>query len=95
MTNKFINQDYQQSRLKSLLRKFYDRYNDPVSKCNLLLGRMPTDVYHTYCSAIIIDLIVYGFFRFSRLQQRAYGGCTRSAEDAHSSLAHDPTSKVL
>ena len=49
LTNKLIKQDYQQSRLKSSFRKFYGRYNDLVSKYNLPLGRMLTDVFHTNC----------------------------------------------
>lgn len=43
LTNKLIEHDYQQYRLKSSFLTFYSRYNDFVSKYNLTLGRMLTD----------------------------------------------------
>lgn len=59
---KLIKQDYQLSRYESLYLKFY---SDLVSKYNLQLGRMLTDVFYAYCQAIINYRIVYGFFVFS------------------------------
>lgn len=47
LTNKLLEQKYQEPRLKSSLRKFYGRYNDLVSKYNVSLGHMLTDVFHT------------------------------------------------
>lgn len=41
---------------------------------------------------VIIYQIVY-LFRFSRLRQRAHGEWDLSAEDVHSSITPDPTSK--
>lgn len=35
--------------LKSSLRKYYGRYNDFLSKYNLTLGCMLTDVFYTNC----------------------------------------------
>ena len=49
LTSKLMKQEYQQSRLKSSFRKFYGRYNDLVSKYNLSLNEMLTDVFHTNC----------------------------------------------
>lgn len=46
--------------LKSPFLKFYGRYKD--SKNNLPLGQMLTDVFHSYCSAIINHRIAYDFF---------------------------------
>lgn len=63
-------------------------YSDLVSKYNFTLGRLLTDVIHTYRYTIINHLIVNGFFRLSRLRQRAHV----SADDAFSSMAPDPSS---
>ena len=59
LTNKLMKQEDQQSRLKSSFRKFfefYGRYNDLVSKLNLSLSQMVTDVFNTKCLSIIYTL---------------------------------------
>lgn len=58
LTNKLIKQYYQQSRLKLYFRKFYGLYNGFVSKYNLTLHGMLTDVFHTYWYNIINHLSV-------------------------------------
>ena len=56
LTSKLTKQEYQQSHLKSSFRKFNGRYNDLVSKYNLSLSQMLTDVFHTNCQSIIYTL---------------------------------------
>lgn len=51
--------DYQQSQLNYF---FGSQYNELVSKYNLPLSRMLTDVFSTYCQTIIRHLIVCEFF---------------------------------
>lgn len=46
---KLLQQDYQQSGLKSYFYKFNGRYNDFVSKYNLPLARMLIEIFHIYC----------------------------------------------
>jgi hypothetical protein len=69
-----MSQGFLQSRLQTSFRKFYDRslcYNDLVCHCNLPLGQMLSDVFHTICWAILdsrhIDLY-HGSFRSSDLE---------------------------
>lgn len=47
LTNKLLEQEYQGLRLKPPLSKFHCRYNDLVSKYNVPLGHMLSDVFHT------------------------------------------------
>lgn len=74
--------------------KFYGRYYDLVSKCNLA-----TLHWVAYCLMFFILIIrpykIPNCPFLSRLRQRAYGSCDRSAEDAHSSMASDPTINLL
>jgi hypothetical protein len=84
-------QGYNESRLKSSLRKFYGRYNDLVCDYKLSLAHMLDDLFHSvYWTAIQYWLwrrvIPYTWFRL-----RAHGGRDRSAEDAYPSWAPDPT----
>jgi hypothetical protein len=46
MTNKLM---FQLSRLQAAFRKFYGRYNDLIYPCNLSLGHMLSDMFHTNC----------------------------------------------
>lgn len=59
------------------------RNNGPVRLGDLLLAQ------------IIITSCFLRIFSFSRLQQRAHDKCFRSAYDAHSSVAPDPSSYFI
>lgn len=64
-----IKQDYQQSWLKSSFHKFYSRNNDVVSKYNLLLGWMLTDIRSNckfYLNFFFYYLDSLNFFFFYR-----------------------------
>jgi hypothetical protein len=49
LTKKLIFQGYNESRLKSPFRKFYDRYNGLVCDYKLSLAHMLNDLFHTIC----------------------------------------------
>jgi hypothetical protein len=46
-------QGYNESRLKSSFRKFYDRYNDIVCYYKLSLVQMLDGLFHTICETVI------------------------------------------
>jgi hypothetical protein len=52
LKNKLVLQDYNESRLKSSLCKFYGRYNDLVCDLKLPLTHMLDDLFHTICSSL-------------------------------------------
>lgn len=70
--------------LKSPFLKFYGRYKD--SKNNLPLGQMLTDVFHSYCSAIINHRIAYDFFPNFPITTKSKRWIWRWAEDAHTPM---------
>jgi hypothetical protein len=49
MTNKLMLQRYNESRLKSLFRKFYGRYNDLFCDYKSSLVHMLNDLFHSLC----------------------------------------------
>jgi hypothetical protein len=52
LTHKLISQRFLQSRLQAAFRNFYSRYNDILCPCNLLLGHLLFDTFHTNRSAV-------------------------------------------
>ena len=49
LTDKLLLQGFQQSRLKTVFRKFYGRYNKLVYQYDLPLSQMLSDVFHSHC----------------------------------------------
>jgi hypothetical protein len=46
-------QSYNESRSKSLFRKFYGRYNDLVCDYKLSLAHMLNDLFHALCLTVV------------------------------------------
>jgi hypothetical protein len=53
LTNKLMLQDYNESRLKSSVRKFYGHYNYLVCDYKLSLAQILNDLFHTICYTVI------------------------------------------
>jgi hypothetical protein len=84
-------QGYNESRLKSSFRKFYGRYNDLVCDYKLSLTYMLNDLFHTLCQTVVSILAFTTGNPVYLISTKAHGGYDRSAEDAYSSMAPDPT----
>jgi hypothetical protein len=84
-------QPYNESRLKSPFRKFYGRYNDLVCNYKLSLAHMLNDLFHTICKTVICILALTTDNPVYLISTKGQGGCDRSADDAYSSAAPDPT----
>ena len=57
LTNRFILQECEMSRLKAAFREFLGCYNDLVYHSNLSMEQMLSGVFHTNCQTVI-DLLI-------------------------------------
>ena len=93
LTDKLLKQEYRKSRLKSTFRKCYGRYNDLVCDYSVSLNEMLRYLFDGGCWSVCTNCdeeLFLTFFTDNVLWTR--GGCDRSAGDAYSSMAPDPTS---
>ena len=93
LTDKLLKQEYRKSRLKSTFRKFYGRYKYLVCDYSVSLNEMLRYLFNGSCWSVCTNCdeeLFLTFFTDSVLWTR--GGCDRSAGDAYSSMAPDPTS---
>jgi hypothetical protein len=61
LTNKLMSHVFIQSRLQAAFCNFYGHYKDLVCHCNLPLGQIPSDVFHTNRLAVLDTLILTTF----------------------------------